>query len=215
MIPQILGIARNPGSPSHLLYLPPLPTDFTSVASTDNFQRSLNSSISRFSTCQMRPTRVSLLRVFFFSSFFSKEQLLFCLSCARCRITQTLGPRAQEILPSLRTLTNQTERTLDLSTRRNRQGTTLVVNVVVVGPFEEEEEGTGVSSDVVKVKGEDDHPRSPTLRNDPGTVTIPQYRFNNKTKSHTHTLWRVGVLRTWTLRLARAVLKVQRLTRKT
>jgi len=31
----------------------------------------------------------------------------------------------------------------------------LVVNVVVVGPFEEEEEGTGIVSDVVKVKGED------------------------------------------------------------
>ena len=31
----------------------------------------------------------------------------------------------------------------------------LVVNVVVVGPFEEEEEGTGIASDVVKVKGED------------------------------------------------------------
>jgi len=31
----------------------------------------------------------------------------------------------------------------------------LVVNVVVVGPFEEEEEGTSVDSDVVKVQGED------------------------------------------------------------
>jgi len=30
-----------------------------------------------------------------------------------------------------------------------------VINVVVVGPFEEEEEGTGVASDVVKVEGED------------------------------------------------------------
>jgi len=31
----------------------------------------------------------------------------------------------------------------------------MVVNGVVVGPFEEEEEGTGIVSDVVKVKGED------------------------------------------------------------
>ena len=31
----------------------------------------------------------------------------------------------------------------------------LVVNVVVVGPFEEEEEGIGVASDVVKAEGED------------------------------------------------------------
>jgi len=30
-----------------------------------------------------------------------------------------------------------------------------VVNGVVMGPFEEEEEGTGVTSDVVKVEGED------------------------------------------------------------
>ena len=30
----------------------------------------------------------------------------------------------------------------------------LVVNVVVVGPFEEEEEGIGIASDVVKVEGE-------------------------------------------------------------
>jgi len=31
----------------------------------------------------------------------------------------------------------------------------MVVNVTVVGPFEEEEEWTGVASDVVKVKGVD------------------------------------------------------------
>jgi len=31
----------------------------------------------------------------------------------------------------------------------------LVINVVVVGPFEEEEEGTGGARDVVKVQGED------------------------------------------------------------
>jgi len=30
----------------------------------------------------------------------------------------------------------------------------MVVNGVVVGPFEEEEEGTGVASDVVRVQGE-------------------------------------------------------------
>jgi len=31
----------------------------------------------------------------------------------------------------------------------------LVVNGVVMGPFEQEEEGTGIASDVVKVEGED------------------------------------------------------------
>ena len=48
------------------------------------------------------------------------------------------------------------------------------VNGVVVGPFEEEEEGTGITSDVVKVKGaESGHPRSPDLRNDTGTAISP------------------------------------------
>jgi len=37
----------------------------------------------------------------------------------------------------------------------------MVINVTVVGPFEEEEEGTGIPSDVVKVKGED--PGTPSL----------------------------------------------------
>jgi len=55
----------------------------------------------------------------------------------------------------------------------------------LLGPFEEEEEGTGIASDVVKVKGED--PATPGLLPqgiDPGTVTKPQYRYN-KTKQYT------------------------------
>ena len=72
----------------------------------------------------------------------------------------------------------------------------MVITVTVVGPFEEEEEGTGIASDVVKVEGED--PATPGLLPqgiDPGTVTIPQYRYN-KTKQHTHTVFAVlfGVL---------------------
>ena len=35
----------------------------------------------------------------------------------------------------------------------------LVVNVVVVSPFEEEEEGTGIASDIFKVEGE--YPATP------------------------------------------------------
>jgi len=46
--------------------------------------------------------------------------------------------------------------------------TPLVVNVVVMGPFEEEEEGIGITSEVVKVKSAEN------LK----TVTIPQYRVN-------------------------------------
>jgi len=40
----------------------------------------------------------------------------------------------------------------------------LVVNGVVVGPFEEEEQGTGVASDVVKVEGEDPATQVPSLK---------------------------------------------------
>ena len=61
----------------------------------------------------------------------------------------------------------------------------MLITVTVVGPFEEEEEGTGITSDLVKVKGED--PATPGLLPkgiDPGTVTIPQYRVN-KTKQNT------------------------------
>ena len=63
----------------------------------------------------------------------------------------------------------------------------MVITVTVVGPFEEEEEGTGIASDVVKVQGEDPAtPGLPPKGIDPGTVTIPRYRAN-KTKKHTHT----------------------------
>ena len=53
-----------------------------------------------------------------------------------------------------------------------------------MGPFEEGEEETGVTSDVVKVEGEDPATPGPLQRNDSGTVTIPQYRFD-ETKQHT------------------------------
>ena len=122
VIPQLLDIARNPGPPSHLLYLPPLPTDFTSVASTDNSQRSLNSSISQLSSSQMRPTRVSLLRGFFLFLFCFKRTKVTLLKLWEVEDYTDLGPRAQEILPSLRTLTNEAERTLDSPRRRSRQG---------------------------------------------------------------------------------------------
>ena len=37
----------------------------------------------------------------------------------------------------------------------------MVINVTVVGPFEEEEEGTGIASDVVKVEVEGEDPATP------------------------------------------------------
>ena len=57
-----------------------------------------------------------------------------------------------------------------------------------MGPFEEEEEGTGIASDVVEVEGvESGHPRSPDLRNDTGTAISPTSGQPNKA---THTLER-------------------------
>jgi len=68
-----------------------------------------------------------------------------------------LAPQYPRDLPSLRTFTNEAEQTLDLPRRRSRWPghKPLVVNVVVVVPFEEEEEGSGIASDVVKVEGEE------------------------------------------------------------
>jgi len=64
----------------------------------------------------------------------------------------------------------------------------MVVNGVVVGPFEEEEGGTGVAGDVVEVEGEDPAAPGPlSLRNDPGTVMNPQYRFNKNKATHSCT----------------------------
>ena len=56
-----------------------------------------------------------------------------------------------------------------------------------MGPFGEEEDGTGVASDVDKVEGEDPATPGPLKRNNPGTVTILQY-WINKTKQHTQHL---------------------------
>jgi len=56
-----------------------------------------------------------------------------------------------------------------------------------VGPFEEEEEGTGIASDVVMVKREDPATpggKSPALRNDPRTERFPNIGLI-KTKKHT------------------------------
>jgi len=85
----------------------------------------------------------------------------------------------------------------------------LFVDVVVVGPFEEEEDRISIASDVVKVQSEDpDTPdylrgdrvrrdvsdlgswprtwvRPPWLARDQRTGAIPQCRFH-KTKQHTH-----------------------------
>ena len=52
-----------------------------------------------------------------------------------------MGPQSSRNLPSLRTLTNEAEQALDsLQITEPLRQKPLVVNGVVVGPFEEEEE---------------------------------------------------------------------------
>jgi len=66
------------------------------------------------------------------------------------------GHSTHKILPSFRALTNEAEQTLDLprhgAARAKAPG---CQRHSLLGKFEEEEEGIGVTSDVVKVQGED------------------------------------------------------------
>ena len=52
----------------------------------------------------------------------------------------------------------------------------LVFNVVVMGPFEEEVEGIGIGSDVVKVKGDD--PATQGFLNSRGQDEVARWRYN-------------------------------------
>jgi len=92
----------------------------------------------------------TLWYVYFSFDLFFNKQALPCCGRAWWRISQTLGTHVRKksyhhLLPSFRTLTNEAGKTFD----------SLSVNEVIVGLFEEEEEGIGIVSDVVKVEGED------------------------------------------------------------
>jgi len=63
----------------------------------------------------------------------------------------------------------------------------LVINKVVVGPFEEKEEGTGVASDVVKVEGEDPGTPGPLIqRMTPGPQRFHNIGSTKQSNTHTH-----------------------------
>jgi len=112
---HVLPHVYTPQTPHVDICLPQLPEESNPVISDLNSQRSINSSISRFSSSQMQPTRVFLLWVFFFSFlFFQKNKCCFAQVVGGGGFCKPWDPRAQEILPSLRTLTNEAERTLDL-----------------------------------------------------------------------------------------------------
>ena len=62
---------------------------------------------------------------FLFLLFFKTKRVLLCLVVGGGGFQRPWDHSIQEILPSLRTCTNEAERTLDLSRRRSRQGTSL------------------------------------------------------------------------------------------
>ena len=58
----------------------------------------------------------------------------------------------------------------------------------MLGPFEEEEKGTGIASDVVKVQGEDPGTpgslRSVDTKKPPGTVRFPNIGSTKQSNTH-------------------------------
>jgi len=83
--------------------------------------------------------------------FFSFLTTLCCFGSWAVEFFTTLGPCISRNLTITHYRTN-----FGLAQTTEPPGhKPLVVNVVVVGPFEEEEDGIGVTSNIVKVKGED------------------------------------------------------------
>ena len=92
-----------------------------------------------------------------FLFLFEQNKSCFALVVNTGEFCENCNLKSQEILLSLRTLTYEVERTWDPPTQRRREPPghkPLVVNVAV-GPFEKDEEGIGITSDVVEMKGEE------------------------------------------------------------
>ena len=91
----------------------------------------------------------------FWTGFFLNKHVLSVALCSgRWRISWHWDLVLQEILPQPSTLLWSRTNSGVAQTTEPPGHKPLVVNVIVVGPFEEEEEGIGVASDVVKVEGE-------------------------------------------------------------
>ena len=99
---------------------------------------------------------MSLLQVFFFSFFLSfKKTSVALLKLWEVEDYTDLGTSCPRNLTITKD-SDQGRTNFGPAQTKERPGhKALVVNEVVVGPFEEEEEGTSVTSDLVKVKGGD------------------------------------------------------------
>ena len=105
---------------------------------------------------------MSLLRVFLFLFFFFQKNKCYCAEVVGgTRLLKLWDSGPEGPFSSLRTLTNGPNELWTVQETEPPWYKPMVVNGTVVGPFEEEEEGTGVASDVVKVEGED--PATPGL----------------------------------------------------
>jgi len=105
----------------------------TSVVPVPNSQRSLDWSLFRLSSSQLRTTRVFLPRVFFSFFFFKKNKCYFdLLGRGRWRISQFWGLQYPRNLLLIRALTYEAERTSGFGPAhtRSRQGLPQVVNGV-------------------------------------------------------------------------------------
>jgi len=91
------------------------------------------------------------------SGFFEPASVALLWWWTAVELRGTWDLKSQKILPSFRTLTYEAEQTFSgpIHTTEPIGHKPLVVNVVVVGAFQEKEEGIGIASDIINVEGKD------------------------------------------------------------
>jgi len=91
------------------------------------------------------------------SGFFEPASVALLWWWTVVEVRGTWDLKSQTILPLFKTLTYEAEQTFSGPVHATEPPghKPLVVNVVVVDAFQEEEEGIGIASDIVKVEGKD------------------------------------------------------------
>ena len=126
---------------------------------------------------------VSLVQVCFLlrGFFFLNKQVLLCYGSRWWRISRQLGPRISKNL-AINQDPHQWGRTnlnfKSVHTTQPPGHKPLVVNVVVVGPFKEEEEGIVITSDVVKVSLCTHWAQTPVQHHCLGIISLPNNLFS-------------------------------------